>query len=194
MREGPRLRGLPVFGFAVAGLLIGHTLSYAIAVPDPLHRDLVLDRTGHGYLPTAVDSALFLGMAGVAVLLVRAWSSRGREETRTFATLAGMLALVQVGAFSGQEILERIFAGAPLGDLVADQLLLTGVVVQVALAIAGAAVLGWLARASARIVRAVLTARTALPRPLAATFPSAVHLPYGRVVAIARNVRAPPPA
>ena len=33
VREGPRLRGLPAFGAAAAGLVLGHALAYLIAIP-----------------------------------------------------------------------------------------------------------------------------------------------------------------
>ena len=76
MREGPRIRGLPVFGFAVAGLVLGHALSYAIAIPDPNHRDLILERTGHGYLPLFAEAALILLLAGVAAVVARGLGGR----------------------------------------------------------------------------------------------------------------------
>lgn len=192
VRAIPRLRGLPVFGFAVAGLLIGHALSYLLAVPDPYHRDLVLNRTGHGYLPAAGDAALILALAGMAAIVLRAWSARGPRETRTFASLASLLAVVQVAAFAGQEVLERLVAGARLGDLVHGHLLLIGVVVQIAVALVGATVLRWIARTAGRIADFV-TVRAALPRPaLTTVVPSTPDPSPGRVAASAPNVRAPP--
>ena len=61
MREEPRLRGLPTFGLAMAGLVLGHVLAYLIAVPDPHHRAFVLQRTGHEYLPAMAEAALVRG-------------------------------------------------------------------------------------------------------------------------------------
>lgn len=195
MLATPRLRGFPVFGFAVAGLLLGHSISYLLTFPDPYHRDLVLLRTGHDYLPLAVEAGLALLLAGVGALLARAWSGRNRDEAEGLASLAGTLALVQVGAFVGQEIIERLVAGWPLRGLAHDHVLSVGVVVQIAVALVGAAVLRWLARASARLVRAVVTARVAPIRPalIPATPVGADHHP-GRFVASDPNVRAPPPA
>jgi hypothetical protein len=192
VRTSPRLRGLPVFGFAVAGLLLGHSFSYLVAYRDPHHRDLILERTGHGYLPAATDVALMIAIAGVVALVVRAWSARGRRDTSAFASVAIALAVVQVGAFAGQEVLERLVAGAPLGDLVHDHLLAIGIVVQVAVAVAGAAVLRWTSRTVTRLADALPLPVTA-PRPvLVATIPSVAQAPRERVVALARNVRAPP--
>ena len=195
VRAAPRLRGLPVFGFGVAGLLLGHTISYLLAIPDPYHRDLLLQRTGHDYLPLAFEAGLVLLLAGVATLLARAWSACIRDEGEGFASLAGRLALVQVGAFVGQEIIERLVAGSPLGGLARDHVLSIGVVIQITLALVGAAVLPWLARASARIVRAVVAARdTPIRAALVSATPVGADHHTGRVVASDPNVRAPPPA
>jgi len=60
VREAPRLRGLPTFGLAMAGLVLGHVLAYLIAVPDPHHRAFVLQQTGHEYLPAMAEAALVL--------------------------------------------------------------------------------------------------------------------------------------
>jgi hypothetical protein len=189
----PRLRGLPVFGFAAAGLLLGHSVSYMFAVPDPYHRDMILTRTGHGYLPAVSQAAAILTIAAVAAILARAWSNRERSEPERFSSIAGTLALVQIGAFGAQEILERVVAGVPLGDLVHGHLFVIGVVVQVAVSLIGAALLIWLARTSAQIVSATVSSRAALRGPiLVEAFPSTPHHPRGRTVDFARNVRAPP--
>jgi hypothetical protein len=191
-----RLRGLPLFGFALSGLLLGHAISYAVAVPDPHHRDLVLERAGHGYLPAAGDAALIVALAGVAAVVVRAWSTRGRAEPDTFGSIARLLALVQVGAFVGQEVLERMVAGAPLGDLASEHVLSIGAVTQVAVALAGAVVLRSLARASARLIRSVTAVRRTPARRAAAAAiaPSTPDPLHGRLLVSAASVRAPPSA
>jgi nitrate reductase gamma subunit len=189
-----RVRGLPEFGAAVAGLLLGHAVSYALAIPDPHHRDLVLDRTGHAYLPAAGQVALILVVAGLVALLVRASAPRGRARDRGVGSLAATLVLVQVGAFTGQEVLERLLSGAPLGDLLHDHLLAIGLAVQVLVALAGAAVLHALARAATRVVLAA-GRRTGPPRPaLAGIVPAPASRPRGRAILDGRSVRAPPAA
>jgi hypothetical protein len=188
-----RLRGLPVFGFAAAGLLLGHALSYMLAVPDPYHRDVLLTRTGHGYLPAASQVAVVLALAAVAAILARAWASRNRGEPERFSSIAIRLAFVQTGAFAAQEILERVVAGAPLGDLMRDHLLVIGVAVQVVASLVGAAVLVWLASTSGRIAHAATGRPIALPGPtLVEALSSTRDHARGRIVASARNVRAPP--
>lgn len=192
----PRLHGLPVFGSAAAGLLLGHALSYMLAIPDPYHRDDLLTRTGHDYLPAATQATMILILAAAAAIFVRAWSNRvaGGGPER-FTSIARTLAFVQIGAFAALEILERVATGAPLGDLVRDHLLVIGLVVQVAVSLVGAALLVWFARTSARIVRAAISSPAALPGPiLVEVDPATPDHPRGRVVASARNVRAPPSA
>lgn len=195
MRVSSRVRGLPLFGFAVAGLLAGHAASYALAVPDAHHRDLVLRETGHGYLPAAGEAALVLALAGVVALVVRSWSGRGRLDGVRLGSLARSLATVQVLAFAGQELLERLAAGAPLGGLLDEHVLVVGVLVQVSVALAGAAILHWLARTSARLVT-VVASRASLPRPAPAIapFPLDPVRPPTRTLATARAGRGPPSA
>lgn len=187
-----RLRGVPAFGFAAAGLLTGHAISYLLAVPDPHHRDLLLDRTGHAYLPAAGQVAIVLALAGVAVVVARAWAGRRIGSTDRLAPLAAMLVGVQVGAFVGQELLERLVAGASFGDLVHDHVLPTGIGVQVAVALAGALLLRWLARTSVRAVAALAGARSPLPRPALGTAAVAPAIPPRSLALPIRSVRAPP--
>ena len=194
MREGPRIRGLPVFGFAVAGLLIGHALSYAIAIPDPYHRDLVLERTGHGYLPLFAQAGLILLLAGVAAVVARALAGGRTERTDRFGNLVGLLICVQVSAFVGQEVLERVVAGVPLADLGQDHLLSIGLLVQVVVAVCAAGLLRILSRASSRIAE-VVRERVDPPRPARGTVvPVASTRRAGSLLVSAANVRGPPPA
>jgi hypothetical protein len=186
---------LPVFAFAVAGLLLGHSLSYVLAVPDPHHRDLTLRSTGHAYLPAAAEAALILVLAALVALLVRAWSAPSRGADVDLRRLAGTLAAVQVGAFLGQEVLERAVSGAPLGDLMHGHLLATGVVVQIGVGVLGAFALRWLTRAAARIAGTRVPVRLTLPRPaLVVPPPASSGSRRGRLAVAAPGVRAPPPS
>jgi hypothetical protein len=193
MREASRFRGLPLFGFAVAGLLVGHALSYLIAIPDPHHRDLVLHRSGHGYLPALAQVAVILAIAAVATVVGRALTSRPGVEG-SCAALARRLAIVQVAAFGGQELLERLVAGAPLDDLVHGHVLLAGVTAQIVVALAGAALLRWLARVSDVLAESSTPAHL-LPRSASVfavtTSPEPVR---GRLLASPVRGRAPPSA
>ncbi|HEU5224272.1 MAG TPA: hypothetical protein VFV29_00560 [Actinomycetota bacterium] len=194
MCEEPRLRGLPTFGLAMAGLVLGHVLAYLIAVPDPHHRAFVLQRTGHEYLPAAAEAALVLALAGMAAVVIRAFGSGRRGGSDRFSRLAGRLGLVQVLAFGGLEVVERIVAGAPLRHLASDHILVIGMAMQIVVALAGAAFLRWLARTSSKLAETVLP-RVPLPRTGAVpALASASWSPgtgaFGSIV----NVRAPPSA
>lgn len=187
------LRGLPVLGFAVAGLVLGHALSYVIAMPDPHHRDLLLQRTGHDYLPVFGQAALMLFLAAIAMVVFRA-SRRGAGRAEGFAPLAGRLALVQVGAFMVQEVAERLLSGSGLHDLGQGHVLVVGVATQIAVAVAGAVLLRWLARASERLGE-VLGSAIALPRPVPAfALPISADLASARVEIASHGQRAPPSA
>jgi hypothetical protein len=194
MREGPRIRGLPVFGFAVAGLLIGHALSYTIAIPDPYHRDLVLERTGHAYLPHFAEAALILLLAGVAAIVARALAGGRPERTERLARLAGLLVCVQMSAFVGQEVLERVVAGVPLGDLAHDHLLSIGLLVQVAVALFAAVLLRLLARTSSRVAVAVRLCTDPPRHERGIVVPVVSMRPARLLLVSAANVRGPPPA
>lgn len=64
-------RSAPLTGVAVAGAVIGHTLAYALAVPNPGARLVLLATTGHTYWSTAIAVAVVCGLASVASSLVR---------------------------------------------------------------------------------------------------------------------------
>ena len=194
MREEPRLRALPTFGLAMACLVLGHVLAYLIAVPDPHHRAFVLQRTGHEYLPAMAEAALVLALAGIAAVVIRAFAPGPRGGAERFSRLAGRLGLVQVLAFGGLEVVERIVAGAPLRHLASDHILVIGMAVQVVVALAGAAFLRWLARTSTRLAETIQP-RHSLPRAGAVlALASASWSPGTTAFGSVGNVRAPPSA
>jgi hypothetical protein len=192
VREGPRLRGLPAFGAAAAGLVLGHALAYLIAIPDPHERAFALQRAGHAYLPALDQAALMLAIAGVVAIVVRAFARRGDRGTDRFGRLATLLAVAQVFAFAGQEVLERLVSGAPLGELAHDRILVIGVLVQVLVAIVAAAVLWLLARTSSRLA-ATSVVRVRPPRDRSVLAPPiTAGRPRALLFAAAGSIRAPP--
>ena len=180
MYEGSRLRGLPLFGIAVAGMVLGHLATYLIAFPEQNQRHLVLQNTGHVYLPAFAHVALLLALAGAITIAARAWTTSERSSMAIFASVVSTLALVQIAAFIGQEVLERVIAGAPLSDLTTGPVLALGVTVQVVTAFVGAAAAMCLARVSDRVGLVGSTERVRFWRPdalesLAATHPAPVN-------------------
>ena len=192
MREGPRLRGLPAFGAAAAGLVLGHALAYLIAIPDPHERAFALQRAGHAYLPALDQAALMLAIAGVVAVVVRAFARRPGGPTERFGRLATLLVVVQTSAFAGQEVLERLVSRAPLGDLLHDRILVTGMIVQVLVAFVAAGVLWLLARTSSRLAATSpgllrhTRERAVLAQPVTERRPQAL------LFATAGSIRAPP--
>ena len=148
-RRGMALR-LPLAGAAVAGAVVGHTLAWTLTVPAPAERLALLATSGHTYWSAAVAAAIVLGLASLAATLTahfRAGLRAGRHPAgEPFGRLAGRLAVLQIGIYLVQEVLERTAAGAPLGDAIDARLLLLGVAVQIAVAFGLAAVLAWVGR------------------------------------------------
>ena len=144
---------------ALVGVVLGHTIAYRIAFPDPIDRRAMLTHSGHGYWFAAVMLA-----AGCAVLAgsgavfdhVRRALGRGSPASipGTWAT-AARLAVIQSVLFVGQETLERLRVGEPLSSLGRARFLLVGVTVQLAVALAIAVVLNLLGRTAAAIARAI---------------------------------------
>jgi len=191
-RRTPSVRGMPIVGFAVFGLVAGHALSYLLAIPAPRHRDLVLRATGHAYLPALTELGILLLLAGVTAVVARAWSSGRTTREERYAPVAGLLATLQVGAFTAQEILERLLSRSPLSELLHDHILVTGVLVQIALALAGAAVLRWLVRTTDRLVDAGRPSPTPSRPWIRIAVPVPSGMPHGRTVPDGPSVRAPP--
>jgi hypothetical protein len=175
----------------MAGLMLGHTLSYLIAVPDPHQRQFVLEQTGHGYMPALTQVTLMVVVAAIAAVVARAFGRRA-ERTETFPALARTLAVIQVCAFVGQEVLERLVAHVPLHTLGHDHVLMTGIAMQIAIAVVAARVLLWVARAAGRLSETAISIRPALPRPGRLLVATAEGPALPPPPLTARRVRAPP--
>ena len=160
-------RRLPLAGAAVAGAVLGHGLAYALAVPEPGRRLAVLAGSGHTYWSAAIAAAIVLGLASLGATLARNFNAGLRPGARTAAEppgrLAGRLALLQVTIYLLQELIERAAAGVPLGGPVDGRLLLTGIAVQLLVAVVLAGGLAWAGRIAEVAGRALR--RLGLHRP-----------------------------
>jgi hypothetical protein len=165
MNEGKRLRGLPVAGAAFGGVVVGHWLSYLLAIPGPRIRSEVLAETGHQYWLTAVKLALVLAviaLASAAVRQVGAVLRREPDPTPGPRALALRLATLQLAGFLALEATERLAAGAPLSTLLSHHVLALGLLVQVLIAGILALVLSLVVRAVRAVARAFV--RAPVPR------------------------------
>jgi hypothetical protein len=194
MSERRALRGLPLAGMAVAGVVLGHWLAYAFAVPEPHVRDQILAASGHSYWVLAVKTAVLLGLTSLGSVLVRHLSGRVRgvqPAGERLSWLAVRLGIIQVVAFTAMEITERLFAHVAVGHMLQHHLFLLGLAVQVALAWVGAFVLLLFGRAAARISQAL--AGRSFPRvAVAVSFPSATASRSAGALAGAAGLRGPP--
>jgi hypothetical protein len=186
---------LPVAGAAVAGAAFAHALLYLVKVPDTQARDAVLAATGHAYWSVAVAAAIVLGLVAAGSTAIRHFR-HGRAQTPVAPDrvdrLALRLAMYQSAIFVVQEGVERLASGGSSGDLAAASgLLLTGIAVQVLVALGVAAVLTGLGRAAEAVGRALRAARTASPGKAPARRPArpvrVSRLPGGPAA-----IRAPP--
>jgi len=147
--------GLLLGGLAATGVVAAHLIAYLVAVPDPHHRELVLEATGHGNW--SIVSAVALGALVVGLLrfAVRDLGGEGHDaaaRTPPFWAISLRLASLQVGGFVVLEMLERIGARESIVGLVSQPAILIGVILQIAIACLGASLLILFAR----VVGAVL--------------------------------------
>jgi hypothetical protein len=172
MRTRRAFSGLPIFGTAAAGVVVGHWISYQLAVPDTHLRHHVLLASGHGHWLLLVKLAVAVALAGAVTVVVRFASRTGPAGGADgLSWLVGRLALVQAVAFTGMEIVERLGSGAPVAGMFAHHLFLLGLAVQLLVASAGGALLTWLSRAARSVAQAVRSlphlaaTRTTVVRP-----------------------------
>ena len=190
-----RIRLLGRLGTVAAtlvGVVIGHLATYVLAVGDEGLRHALLDRTGHGYLATAVAGALVLGAATAANAVIR--RLRPVTDPDSGETLLGFifrLGLLQALLFAALEVTERLVSGAALSTLLDYHLLALGLPVQLVVALAVAVGLRALAAAAAVVARvmrrpAIRSTATAWPMPASPSVPGLAPL------AGAWGVRGPP--
>jgi hypothetical protein len=150
---------LPLTGVAVAGAVIGHMVAYVLAVPSPTVRVALLGATGHAYWTAAIAAAVVLGLASLAATLGRRFRAgllAGRPQPgERLGHVAGQLAGLQIAIYLVQETLERLEAGIAPHALLDGRLLVTGVVVQSAIALVIAALLSLAGRAAEAVGRAL---------------------------------------
>ncbi|HEV3475415.1 MAG TPA: hypothetical protein VG602_08620 [Actinomycetota bacterium] len=188
MRSGPRLRTRLWLGaLAFAGVAFAHGLTFLLVAPDPHSRERLLASTGHSYWPYVMPLAL--GALVVALSGFAAGHARRAGNGRYRAT-AFRLAILQSAGFVLLEAAERFVAHASAESLFANPFLLTGIAVQILLALVAAALLVVVAR----VVQS-LTARRHPDRPARATLPRGLlrtSVPPLPVASGGATLRGPP--
>jgi hypothetical protein len=182
MTDRRALRGLPLAGMAVVGVVLGHWLSYLLAVPDAHLRAEVLAQSGHGYWMVAVKAAVVFGCVALGTVLLRHVSARLCGEPMVEdrpAAVAMRLALLQIVAFVTMEAVERSIVGESVTQMFGHHIFVFGVALQIAVACLGAFVLLWFGRLAAKVCQ-VMTAPRFDRSPTVFALPVlAVALPPG---------------
>jgi hypothetical protein len=164
--RGSRLRIL--FGVAMAGVVVGHTLAYFAALPNASARAELLARTGHSYWTGAV----LLALAVSAVAFARHLRDHVRfpltglsdgATAQNHLLVALWLAVIQVSAYAVIEVTERLASGYPIQQMFHSALPLIGVAVQVLVACASTLLLRLLARVAEALAGTL--ARRSAPSP-----------------------------
>jgi hypothetical protein len=190
------LRRFPVFAVAAAGVLIGHWLTYALLLAQPARREAVLSATGHGYLRLASVTVLVLILLALGSAVMCAMDARsdpaGALRAGRVRRLFPRLWLLQGLTFAGVEVVERLVAGAPLGDVLLGRVLLVGLLVQALAAVVGAALLHVLHRAAAGLARLVGSSGTASAPRIIPSLAPCLNAPRSPLLAGAAGLRGPP--
>jgi hypothetical protein len=135
-----------VFGLALGGVLLGHTVAYRILIPDAHTRSLELAASGHGYLNGANVVGLVAAIAALAAVFLGGVLRTNQVVPRH---LAARLVGFQMAAFLSMEVLERVASGGGTRHLA--PVLLVGLPVQATIAILVAVVARLLLRVAAAI-------------------------------------------
>lgn len=154
---GLRARRLAALaGFGSAGVLLGHWITYLIAVAEGPERGHLLAHTGHSYLQSMSELAIVAAVAAFLALLMPPFRARMTPRPATL-DVGARLALIQIGGFTAMEVGERVHARVPITELGAHGIYYVGVAVQLAIAL----LVGW--------ILALLLHRTAAASPASAT-------------------------
>ena len=189
MRRFTRAPMLVIFGWAVVGLLIGHVAAYDLVYPDGHVHAAVLAASGHEWLWLLEPSVV----VGLLVAIVAGFLGSRRSHHHREARFR-VLAAIQVGAFLGIELLERLGHGLTVSDIL-HELTAHGLWLVIVVGIGAQLLTAWLASAASRTIA---EAAQAPQRPRVAV-PSRPHLLAsitGRPVPVrsvhAHGSRAPP--
>jgi hypothetical protein len=125
-------------------VILTHWLSYRWVFPEAGHRHTALETSGHGNWSFVVAFALAIMVAGLARFICHDLLGSDIEEghrSRTYRSVAGRLVLLQGLGYITLEGAERVFSGGHLTSLLHEPAVVVGVLVQVFIAVAIAALL-----------------------------------------------------
>ena len=140
IRTGTRLW---LGGLAAGGVAVAHVLAFLLVAPDPARRAAMLEATGHGAWPLVVSLAVGSLVAGLAGFAVGRTRGADVPQRSLFGGILLRLTVLQVVGFVVLEALERV-ARHPLSEvpsLLAEPVVLIGLVLAAVVAVIGAALL-----------------------------------------------------
>jgi hypothetical protein len=186
---------LPSWAIATAlgGILLGHGLAYAVVQPDAHARAGLLAQTGHAYLHLLEAPAAFLSFAMVGVLFLSRVTRRDEVTPPARGVTFWHLAGLQVAAFVGMEVAERLVAGVSLTGLLHGGLLAIGVVTQLLVAAAIVWIMRRVPTIAARTATALRSAVWSAPGPALAVIAPPAGLPHRAPERSVEPIRGPPP-
>jgi hypothetical protein len=182
MIRRPGVRTLAVYGLALAGVLVGHAVTYTLLLPDAHQRATELAATGHAYLVGLQRVVVAVALVGLAVTFLGRLVRPGGPLPRG-GSMRRILSF-QLAAFATMEIAERIGSGSSFGDL--TRILPLGLAVQAVVALGVAGLLVALLRAADRTAAALSASPSVLARPAIA-----VPLPAGPALVRASLLAVP---
>lgn len=181
-------------GLATAGMVAGHELGYLLATPEPVHRRVLLERTGHAHWGAVGALALGLLVANLyyaALKRLRTEDGTLGDDRAIFRHSLSRLVLLQPAAFILLELLERLFAGHPVAHFLSEPAVLAGLLSQVVFALAGALLLVLFLRIVVAVAR--LIARGLSGSTLRLPALDGTHAAFVQILALRRRApRAPP--
>jgi hypothetical protein len=178
----------------MAGVVVGHTLAYFVALPNAGARAELLARTGHSYWHGAVLLALAVSAVAFARHIrdhVRSSLAKGAAD-QSYLFVAIWLSVVQVSAYAVIELTERLASGYPIQQMFHSALPLIGIAIQVLVACAGTVLLRLLARAAEALAGTLGRSFAASPPPRILAPDGDPHSLAQRLLWAACRGRAPP--
>lgn len=156
MRSSSRDRGagrrpIVLGALAFAAVVASHHVAYRLAVPDPHFRSELLHSTGHRYFMYVAALALGTLVAGLAAFLRTGTHERASMGER-FRYAVPRLLIAQIGGFLALEFAERSLFGAGAEHMLTEKPVLIGFVLQVLVAVIGAASLCLVASVARRLL------------------------------------------
>jgi len=184
---------LVVVTLALAGVGLGHVAEYILLAPHQHERHELLARTGHHYLPAALNLVAFVALLGL-VLVFLLGLARGLGKLghlRKMPAWSRALPAAQALTFAGMEIGERLVAHASLADL--GLVLAVGLPLQVLVGYLAGRLVAQVDEAGVRMGQRLRAAPTHPRRSSTTWRPNASSRPTPAPAGVALPARGPPP-